>query len=63
MARPWESALHFEPTISCLTLRPKYPKDISPKGRVVSRSDAAAVALALPFYSALVVAAALVLLL
>ena len=30
MARPWESALHFEPTINCLTLHPVFPECFAP---------------------------------
>ena len=60
MARPWESALHFELTINYLTLRPIYPKDFAPGGRVVSHFDAATT-LAFQLYTTPVAVAAPVL--
>ena len=62
MARPWESALHFDPTISCLTLPLVYPKDFAPGGRAVSCFDTPT-SLALQIYPNLVVSVALVFLL
>ena len=38
MARPWESALHFEPTISYATLHLVCPKFFVPGGRAVRHS-------------------------
>ena len=45
MARLWESSLHFEPTINCLTLRPVCPEYFAPRGRVVSHFAAPALQL------------------
>ena len=36
MARPWESALNFEPTINRLTLHPVCPECVAPGGRAAS---------------------------
>ena len=60
MARPWKSALHFEPTINCLTLHLVYPKDFAPGGRAVSRLDVA-IALTLQLFPTTVAAVAPVL--
>ena len=60
MARPWKSALHFEPTINCLTLHLVYPKDFAPGGQAVSRLDVA-IALTLQLFPTTVAAVAPVL--